>query len=447
MAKLALTLMCMALVASATARCDMTTTDCNTVLNKVPLVSAAATQTPTVETGLTAADKEAFEHLLGHALRSTAAVAWATKEFAKRMREFLVKGAILNSTGTTESAALLAAFASYKCNAHNTGYVGPFVPAIEAALSGGNIREVWGLAYVLTKTHQFSYLLEDLLPKHPPATLASLYGMNSSALSERWALVQATKGALGKLDPTGDLGYSDGVPDFAYEPFNSWVRFDFSAETLKKAPVWAGARADKKAGCNTAGLMSDDKSIAPPLSAAELKYQCNGTTPPCKLQWYPGQLCFDVLPVSFGNSSAGAPIPGYAQRAAALGYRTAAAASGTTSNMLQYARLLGFTSAELVLFRAAMAAWMLPTNDHSFFEIMLGAEPFMPAGFGMAMGMRDLGQLWPKGRDLPTAGGVFKASDLWAAVSTQLCSAQGKALTAKMTPDAKKALSTLVTCS
>ena len=32
---------------------------------------------------------------------------------------------------------------------------------------------------------------------------------------------------------------------------------------------------------------------------------------------------------------------------------------------------------ELVLIRLTMAAWMLPTDDHSFFEIMLGGEPYV----------------------------------------------------------------------
>jgi hypothetical protein len=40
--------------------------------------------------------------------------------------------------------------------------------------------------------------------------------------------------------------------------------------------------------------------------------------------------------------------------------------------------MLGFTNEEMVLIRLTMAAWMLCTNDHSLYEIMLGAAPYMP---------------------------------------------------------------------
>ena len=40
--------------------------------------------------------------------------------------------------------------------------------------------------------------------------------------------------------------------------------------------------------------------------------------------------------------------------------------------------MLGFTDEEMVLIRLTMAAWMLCTNDHSLYEIMLGAAPYMP---------------------------------------------------------------------
>jgi hypothetical protein len=40
--------------------------------------------------------------------------------------------------------------------------------------------------------------------------------------------------------------------------------------------------------------------------------------------------------------------------------------------------MLGFSDEEMVLIRLTMAAWMLCTNDHSLYEIMLGAAPYMP---------------------------------------------------------------------
>ena len=45
----------------------------------------------------------------------------------------------------------------------------------------------------------------------------------------------------------------------------------------------------------------------------------------------------------------GETVPGLAARAAALGYRTAAAVSGTTANVLQMGALLGFGGEERVM--------------------------------------------------------------------------------------------------
>ncbi|MEC8263802.1 MAG: hypothetical protein VX017_10915, partial [Pseudomonadota bacterium] len=72
-------------------------------------------------------------------------------------------GRMLTGACQKVDAALSAAFISPKCGRANTGYVGPSLPAIDAALKGGNIREVWGLMYVLTKTHYFTSLMKSLL--------------------------------------------------------------------------------------------------------------------------------------------------------------------------------------------------------------------------------------------------------------------------------------------
>ena len=191
---------------------------------------------------------------------------------------------------------------------------------------------------------------------------------------ERRAAINATEGAPKTFD-----SYSNGISDWSYESFDSWVRFDFDATTLSGGKLWAAARGyASKTACEggpdgETDLMSNDPSIVPPLSAAELSYQCNGTKPPCKLHWYPGKNCYTIEDVPFASGT-----PGYLQRAKKLGYRTVAAASGTTANILQYALMLGFTAEEMVLVRLTMAAWMLCTNDHSLYEIMLGAAPYMP---------------------------------------------------------------------
>ena len=134
------------------------------------------------------------------------------------------------------------------------------------------------------------------------------------------------------------------MPDILFEPFASWSRFDFSAASHAGDTLWEGARASKDGGCVEVSMQSDDPSISPPLSAAELAYQCNGSAPPCKLLWYPGKGCYDIVP----NATWPGGIDGYAQRAVAYGYRTVAGPSATTANMMQLAALLNFDDDEQV---------------------------------------------------------------------------------------------------
>ena len=75
---------------------------------------------------------------------------------------------------------------------------------------------------------------------------------------------------------------------------------------------------------------------------------------------------------------------------------TVAAPSGTTANVLNLAVLFGFTPEELGVLRLAMCAWMLATDDHSFFEIMLAAQPHMPPQLQISVVLHDFGQLWPR---------------------------------------------------
>ena len=323
--------------------CDMLTSTCNAVEGKSPPIVVMPPSAPTVEEGMAEEMKALWEkEVLGAALRKIPAALWATRTFGTRLRDFVVAAGGQNGSSVDES--LRSAFITPKCDAHNTGYVGAFLPAIKRALSGGNIREVWALAYVLTKSGYLSAVLSSLLSA-PGATPDSVAGainraagtavVDASAVGARWALMKQTA----QLNSSEGLHYAQGVPDFGYESFDSWVRLDFDATTIAFAPLWSGARASKVNGCSEVDMMSDDPSIAPPLSKDELAYQCNETAPPCKLHWYPGALCYDVLDKAL-RAASGEVLPGYAARARALSYRTAAAASGTTANMLQYASLM-----------------------------------------------------------------------------------------------------------
>jgi len=149
-------------------------------------------------------------------------------------------------------------------------------------------------------------------------------------------------------------------------------------------------------------------------------------------------LCFD-LPSAPWVLPDGQEVAGLTERAARLGYRSCAAASGTTANMLQMAELLGFSHHELGMMRLTMAAWMLPTDDHSLFEILLGAEPHMEPSLRMAMGLRDLEQLWPRHTPLTTADGMhtFAPASFWSRVRPRLESPSGRPLLDAMAPTAR----------
>ena len=377
--------------------CDFRTTpsSCDTVYCKSPLITATAPSGVSITSNLSDSMKVAFEHGLGRALAKTSAVLWATREIGSRLRTFVQKFAALN--GTTYDEELISAFygdASHPSgSAHNTGFVGPNVTALDRVLQDGNIREVWGAIYVLSHTKWMTAAILRLFADetHPPAnaTLDSL-GLAAEVVYTRFELVRASN-----LLP-GAAKYN-GIPAFLSPPFNSWVRFDYNGPDESAAsPIWQAARVTRAGGCQVVGLSSDDPAIDPPLSADELRYQCtNGThviPPPCSLQWYPGALCYTVQDVPFNTS--GTVVQGYMARAKALGYRTVAGPSGTTQNMLQLALLLGFSPAELALVRLTMVAWMLVTDDHSLFEMMLGADPYMPEkGWRMQMDLTDFGSL------------------------------------------------------
>ena len=212
---------------------DLRLRDCNTLLYKVPAVLPLAAGPPAATAALGADDRAAFEHLVGHALGETAAVRWATREFVRRLRRFIVEGAAMN--GTSTNAALSAAFACATCGPNFTGYVGPSLEAIERALASGNLREVWALVYVLTRTRFFTTLLLTLLtpqlanhrPLATPETLAERFGFDSGALAARWALVEATQRTLAS---SKTLQLSQGVPTFEFQRFDSWVHMNFRSE-------------------------------------------------------------------------------------------------------------------------------------------------------------------------------------------------------------------------
>ena len=123
---------------------------------------------------------------------------------------------------------------------------------------------------------------------------------------------------------------------------------------------------------------------------------------------------------------------------------TVAAPSGTTANVLNLATLFGFTPEELVVLRLTMCAWMLVTDDHSFFEIMLAAQPHMPPEVQMSVGLHDFGQMWPLSFTARTSGGDFRSADVWSAVAGALRTSEGARLVSAMSGEAQQYIAALL---
>ena len=263
---------------------------------------------------------------------------------------------------------------------------------------------------------------------------------------------------------------------------------------------WKGARRYRADGCRAAGMRTDDLSIEPPpkaepppsaahrtgaaaaaaaaaatasvaTAAATASVASGGdgergnsggdgkrgnsaggdrnsTVQHCELKWHPGALCFDLPNASWVLPPSGERVPGLNERAALLGYRSAAAASGTTANMLQLAPYLGLQGDELAILRAALLAWMLPSDDHSFFEILLGADRYVAPQLRMVMGLHDLGRLWPPNVTLSTYDGRrrFHGVEVWRS-SRGEWRPEGEALLRRMAPDARAYLLGLITAA
>jgi hypothetical protein len=410
---------------------------CNTVAGKIPELS---TPLPTVSIEAGLQDRPGFEMQLGLALQSTAAVQHATRTFGRKMFDAFVAP---HQAGVTRDAEVQKAFGSAsRFDRSNTGWVGPNASTIEVALQGGNIREVWALAYALTKSTYLDKTVKTILSKGASQASAELAqrGLAEAPLRARHELIEATNTALAASSSFPK--YDQGMPDFAFPPFSSWVRFDFSARAYNHtshnlttewtgARTWAGpanssvpptcpAQGDECAPCK----WSDDPHIQPPLSDAELRYQCGGNpSARCRLGWRPGTDCYILTDAPIQGPRGGLRIPGYVERARALGYLMAAGPSGTTQNMLQYGLYLGMTDDWSALLRLSMLAWMLTTRDHSLYEIMLGADPYMGRAHRMVQGLGDLAVLCPVGTSLQLAGSeprTFDCKDIWHAIATHV---------------------------
>ena len=425
------------------APCDMATLACNAWDAKVPPVSASPVAQMSIETDLDGPSKRRFEHALGQGLRSTTAVQFVTQELGQRLLKAVVgaDAAADQMRKALRDETLRKAFAPAHFGKKNTGYAGSDAADIESALGGGQIREVWAYAYALTETRWLDDdVAKNLAAPSGPAALHSR-GLDVAALRERLRLVNET------LKLPASRQSDQGIQHLGSPGFESWVRFDTDASKGDGTLLWHACRVHNTACPETFGesgpglsgcidsRRSDDPTIVPRLSDAELKYQCDGAAS-CTLAWQPADKTFDLCTDStckFGDVNSG-EVPGFAARAELLGYRTVSGPSDVAQNLLQYATYLGFSADWLPLLRLALLAWMLPTDDNSLWEIMLGAEPYIaPLSDGGRFTLSeqspldDLTALCPRDLQLASAAVLSAAplskvacADVWSSVRAHM---------------------------
>jgi hypothetical protein len=381
---------------------------CNTVRAKSP--NPLRTRSlPSISSGLSEDETRSIERAIALAIARLPATDQLSAHLLGRLSR-LVIGA--STVGPDE--ALVSAFGTG--SPANAGYAGGDPRTLRTIVRDGNLRERWALVYVLQKNHYIENLFDRVASDE---ALGRALGVNTSAVRTRALELEQTKLHVSPADR-----FSNGIADWLFPPFASWVRFDFDAPAVH-APGrngsregWVGCRQLHHEGCHGTNLTSDDVRIFPPLSSRELEYQCAGASPPCALHWQPGASCYSVLDTPIGT------LPGYAARARRYGYRTVAGPSGTTANTLQLGALLGSDDTELLLLRATMASWLILSRDHSLWEVLLGAEVFVPPAAQIGEAPEEQPAVCQLGRLLPSTlhwrGHTIRSVDVWAPVVATL---------------------------
>lgn len=364
---------------------------CASLVEKKPSLTAGLQNRPSEERLWSPIAKMTFELDIARRLAETSAVSDTTREFARRLHAVLVEaGQRLDNL--TEAEVLPLAFAK-NCGVHNTGFSGLSAEGIrEVLLVNGNLREVWGLVYCLSKHEPY---VDRLFGRADSALLTSALGAEAGQRAG-----EATAQRKQAIEEKQDMDYLFPSPD-------SWVRFGFN-QNMPKAlggeRIWEGAR-QAAPRCRETDLKTDSPWIYPPLSQREISAECGNKTLPCQMKWYPGEGCFNIVEDNI-----------FTKRCERFGYRVTAGPSGTTANVLQLAKLLGFAPEDMLALRSTMMAWLVASDDHSVIEVLLGAEPFLPqqTNYSMQWGLAELDKddkfadfrkIWPAGLVLRSSWG------------------------------------------
>eukprot|EP00747_Dinoflagellata_sp_TGD_P020798 gnl/TRDRNA2_/TRDRNA2_128060_c0_seq1.p1 gnl/TRDRNA2_/TRDRNA2_128060_c0~~gnl/TRDRNA2_/TRDRNA2_128060_c0_seq1.p1 ORF type:complete len:417 (+),score=52.40 gnl/TRDRNA2_/TRDRNA2_128060_c0_seq1:491-1741(+) len=358
-----------------------------------------------------------FEAWFGLELRNTNAVKAITQEFIIRL------GRLLEELGKVmKQGADLAIddkqFFKPDNAADECSSVSGFVGFTSRIFSGeGNLRETWGTLYCITKlrgTRSLNVALgqiseeafEQVAKRAQFGPCASAHFSARKQIADRFNAFKAE--GLGDFSPQN-------LAHFIFPSHESWVRFTFPGPDWKAARTWRGA-------CERRSLtIRMARHLEPPLSEEEERRlmaicrqeseKAQGSSredekelrqeerqpsavadKSCQVSWYPGEGCYTL-------ATDDNPFIEISKR---LGWRIVAGPSGTTADVMTIAGYLGFKGYDFVMLRLAMLAWMLPAQDHSLFEILLAADPYMAGrkdylqSLDIKFDDKELSRIWPQ---------------------------------------------------
>ncbi len=120
----------------------------------------------------------------------------------------------------------------------------------------------------------FINIASEATPLATPESLEATLGMSASAVARRWLLVQQTQ-ALQTLPLQPQYRFAQGVPDFQFPSYNSWVRFNFDSVNNASQQLWSRGRIPLDT-CGKPGRLCAFKPQTPGYSCHRHRQHANG---------------------------------------------------------------------------------------------------------------------------------------------------------------------------
>ncbi|WP_340378894.1 DUF4157 domain-containing protein [Streptomyces sp. SS7] len=343
------------------------------------------------KTGWQAAAEE-FETRLGaYAFRHPKALAAARKTVA-RLKQLLIAYA-----AQSRKDPALANKSFFKNDRTSGGQVGEGMATAQINdffSRDGNLRELmtalYNAAYYNTTGPDggagklsLKEILNGIIGPRPQ--LAATLGMNQEELKKHSAFLNSwTRSAMETAAGLKGKGYN-----YAKDPYALGnILWQSTPETLvgdtreminSQGPRKERSDADKEANRKTP---RDYETRGAPLSDRELAF-AGRPGPDDKLPWTEGFAWYEI------NQEAD-----WAKSSAARGIPVVAGMSGTTTRMLKTFQWINVSGVDVFDYRTAVMGWMLPSWDHSLYEILRGSwaagvkgpkESALNAGKGAAL--------------------------------------------------------------